>query len=257
MTPRRVRIVTAATLTALALGTVGAVTAQNAAVPEAQPAPPAPAAPALPSSIDDLVAVEAPPSSEVPVAPISPALDAAENQLTAQSEGAVRERRRSRRAATNAAGDAARPGAAGPSSTPGAPPPPLTPRPRLAVAVLQGLEKTTARSVRFEARVGQPVRYEGLVVTVRACERTAPDEQRQDAIAYLEVFSQPRTVRGREPAPGRQVYRGWMFAEAPTVHPFGHPVYDLWLVECRGAVSPGVRTQPAATRAAAETAARG
>ncbi len=253
MIPRRSRPLLVVAAAVLVLGAVGAVTAQNAAPPEAVPAPTPEASP--PTSIDDLVAVEPPPSVEVPIAPVGPTLDAEENRLTAQAEGAVRERRRTRRAA--AAAESAGPGAAGRSSEPGASPPPLTPRPRMAVAVLQGLEKTTARSVRFEARVGQPVRYEGLVVTVRACERTAPDEQRQDAIAYLEVFSQPRTVRGREPAPGRQVYRGWMFAEAPTVHPFGHPVYDLWLVECRGRASPGVPARPVGSRAAVETPTRG
>jgi hypothetical protein len=37
------------------------------------------------------------------------------------------------------------------------------------------------------------------------------------------------------PAPARQLYRGWMFANAPGLHPFEHPVYDAWLIACKAA----------------------
>jgi len=238
--------------TAAVLGVVGVVTAQNAVPPDVRPLPADPAPSAPPPSIDDLVSGEAPPSPQATITPIGPAVDAAEDRLTAQSEAAARPTRRpARRAArtprpgaeTRAEGEAA-------PRLPGAPP---EPRPRFASAVLQGLDKTTARTVRFEAAVGQPVRYEGLIVTVRACERTTPAEPRRDTIAYLDVFSQPRAARGRGPAPARQVYRGWMSSESPTVHAFGHPVYDLWLVDCRGGARPAAAPQ---TRAEAPPAAR-
>jgi hypothetical protein len=34
------------------------------------------------------------------------------------------------------------------------------------------------------------------------------------------------------------VFRGWMFADMPGLHPFEHPVYDAWLIACKTA-SPG------------------
>lgn len=49
-------------------------------------------------------------------------------------------------------------------------------RARYDVAVLQALDKVTAETLRFEAAVGRPVRWKGLVFTVRACERSAPNE---------------------------------------------------------------------------------
>jgi hypothetical protein len=135
----------------------------------------------------------------------------------------------------------ARPAPAAPSPKPSAeaeaPPEPIVPmkRTRHAVAILQAIDKVTARSLRFEAPVGKPIRYENLVITVRACEASAPDEPVEDSIAYLLIDSHPRTAGGSP----RQVYRGWMFASSPGLHPLEHPVYDAWLVACKA--TPPVR----------------
>ncbi len=103
-------------------------------------------------------------------------------------------------------------------------------RPRYGSAVLQAVDKVTAQTLRFEAKVGQPVRFKGLVITVSACETTAPSEDAPDSIAHLTALSQPE---GLTTAAAREVYRGWMYANAPAVHPFSHPVYDLWLIACK------------------------
>jgi hypothetical protein len=108
-------------------------------------------------------------------------------------------------------------------------------RPRFDTAILQGVDKITAETLRFEAKVGAPVRYKGLILTVRACETTAADEDISDSVAYLDVQSQPEVLPGRVAAPPRQVFKGWMFASSPTLHPLEHPIYDLWLVACKTA----------------------
>ena len=108
-------------------------------------------------------------------------------------------------------------------------------RPRYAVAVLQALDKVTAETVRFEAPVNQPVRYKTLIFTVHACETTAPDELQQDAIAHVEIDSQPKGPEGgAQPAP-RQVFRGWMYASSPGLDLFQNPIYDAWLIACKTA----------------------
>lgn len=126
----------------------------------------------------------------------------------------------------------------GDSSAPARPAPakPIEPmrRPRYAVAVIQALDKVTAETVRFEAPVNRPVRYKTLIVTVHACETTAPDEDQSDAAAHMDILSQAKTPT-QETAPARQVFRGWMFASAPGLHLFQHPVYDVWLIACKTA----------------------
>ncbi len=101
------------------------------------------------------------------------------------------------------------------------------------------MDKITAETLRFEAKVGEPVRYRGLIITVRACETTAADEAITDSTAYLDVQSQPQVAPGRAAGPPRPVFHGWMFASSPTLNPLEHPIYDLWLIACKTA-TPGV-----------------
>jgi hypothetical protein len=111
-------------------------------------------------------------------------------------------------------------------------------RARYDVAVIEALDKVTAESLRFEAAVGRPIRYKSLVFTVKACERSAPEEPADDSIAYLTIDSQPRPAPGRPPLAPRQTFKGWMYASSPGLHPLEHPVYDAWLITCRAAAPP-------------------
>ncbi len=106
-------------------------------------------------------------------------------------------------------------------------------RPRYGVAVLQALDKVSAQTLRFEAKVNEPVRYKDLVITVHACETSATDEPAGDSVAHLEVTDQPDVLPGSAPKVARQVFLGWMFANAPGLHPFEHPIYDVWVIACK------------------------
>ncbi len=135
------------------------------------------------------------------------------------------------------------------------PPPPEKPpeplkRARYTSAVMQAVDKITAETLRFETKVGEPVRFKGLILTVRSCETSAADEADNDNIAYLDVQSQPISTPGHAAAPPRQVFRGWMFANSPGLHPFEHPIYDVWLIACKTTapvvVAPAAPKVPAA-----------
>jgi hypothetical protein len=109
---------------------------------------------------------------------------------------------------------------------------PLPPRTRAPFAIIEALDKVTAQSIRFAAPVGQPVRYENLIFTVRACEATSTETSQPEAAAFLEILSQPPQREGVTTPPARQVFRGWMFASSPALHPLEHPVYDAWVIAC-------------------------
>ena len=106
-------------------------------------------------------------------------------------------------------------------------------RARYDIAVLQALDKVTAETQRFEVPIGRPVRWKGLVFTASACERSAPDEPTEDAVAYLKIESQPRAQPGRLTPPPREAFRGWMFAASPGLNPLEHASYDAWVISCR------------------------
>ncbi len=93
-------------------------------------------------------------------------------------------------------------------------------------AVLQGLDKITARISTFKAPLGEKVRFGTLEVTARACDKRPPEEP-PESTAYLEI----REIRpGEEPV---KIFAGWMFASSPALSALEHPVYDVWVVDCQ------------------------
>lgn len=94
------------------------------------------------------------------------------------------------------------------------------------VAVLQGLDKITARVWTFEAAVGALTRFGTLDLTVEACKKRPPDEP-PDSAAFLNVREMPSDP-GEAP-----LFRGWMFASSPALSALEHPVYDVWVLECK------------------------
>jgi hypothetical protein len=96
------------------------------------------------------------------------------------------------------------------------------------VALLQGLDKITARVSKFEASVGTPVRFGTLSIRVRDCEKNPPEET-PESTAFLEID---------EVRPGEanlRVFSGWMFASSPALSALEHPVYDVILLDCKAA----------------------
>jgi hypothetical protein len=96
------------------------------------------------------------------------------------------------------------------------------------VAVLQGLDKITARVSEIDAAVGKTVTFGPLEITVRDCEKSPPEDRPEDA-AFLQID---------EVRPGEENVRrfsGWMFAQSPALSSLEHPVYDIVLLECKGA----------------------
>jgi hypothetical protein len=136
-------------------------------------------------------------------------------------------------------GDDDKPTLSAPARSAGPRPPPVPlKRPKFGVAIIQALDKVTAETERFEVPLNTPIRYKTLIFTVQACETTASDEDSVDAIAHVEVISQPKAPEGGSAPPARQVFKGWMFANAPGVALLQHPIYDAWLIACKTALPP-------------------
>ncbi len=93
------------------------------------------------------------------------------------------------------------------------------------IAILQGLDKITARVSTFEAPVGEMVRFGTLEIVVRACFESPPVEPPESA-AFLEIDA---VDPGRE---RKRAFSGWMFASSPSISALEHPVYDVWVLDC-------------------------
>ena len=105
------------------------------------------------------------------------------------------------------------------------------------IAVLQGLDKVTARISTIEAPVGETVRFGTLEIIARACDKRPPEEPPESA-AFLDVWE---LRRGEPPT---SVFRGWMYASSPALSALEHPVYDVWVLDCRNKASMPAATSP-------------
>ena len=98
------------------------------------------------------------------------------------------------------------------------------------VALLQGLDKITARISTFEAPLGEAVRFGSLEIVARSCKKRPPEEPPESA-AFLEI------VDLRPDSDAVKLFTGWMFASSPALSAVEHPVYDVWVIDCRKASS--------------------
>jgi hypothetical protein len=92
-------------------------------------------------------------------------------------------------------------------------------------AVLQGLDKITARVSTIKVPVGETVNFGSLQITVKACDKHPPEETPESS-AFLQVVEQKP---GEAPVTR---FSGWMFASSPALSAMEHPVYDLWVLDC-------------------------
>lgn len=107
------------------------------------------------------------------------------------------------------------------------------------IAVLRALDKVTARVSTLEAPVDAETRFGTLVITPRAC-LVAPPIDPPERAAFLEIRDRGPRGEGRG-----LLFSGWMFASSPGLSALEHPIYDLWLLDCR---EPAAGPPPGPTR---------
>ena len=105
------------------------------------------------------------------------------------------------------------------------------------IAVLQALDKVSARVSVLDVPVGQTVAFGTLEITARACDKRPPEETPESA-AFLEI------VEKRPGEAAATPFIGWMFASSPALSAMEHPVYDVWVLDCKNASSSASETSP-------------
>ena len=98
------------------------------------------------------------------------------------------------------------------------------------IAKLQSIDKVTARTLTFEVNVGSTVKFGSLYIKLQAC-RKAPDIEEPESAAFMQVWEVSDEGTDREKA--NWVYSGWMFASSHGLSAMDHPIYDVWVLECK------------------------
>ena len=94
-------------------------------------------------------------------------------------------------------------------------------------AVFAGLDKITGRVISFEVATDETVQFGSLQITPRACFTRPPTEAPQTD-GFVEVDEVETDNRFK------RIFSGWMYAASPGLHGIEHPVYDVWLTDCKG-----------------------
>ena len=88
--------------------------------------------------------------------------------------------------------------------------------------LLQALDKTTGRTSFLTVKVGESYEYGDLMIRVDKCMKRPPEETPENS-AFINVIEKE----------GGEVFKGWMFSSNPALSGMEHPVYDIWVVECK------------------------
>ena len=93
-------------------------------------------------------------------------------------------------------------------------------------AVLTILDKVNSQSDIIEIEVGKEYRFKNLSINILKCNNSKFDDD-PEVTAYMQVRD---TVNKDENKVF--IFNDWTFASSPSIRPFDHPVYDIWLKKC-------------------------
>ena len=93
-------------------------------------------------------------------------------------------------------------------------------------AVLTILDKVNSQSDIVEVEVGTEYRFKNLSINILKCNNSKFDDD-PEVTAYMQVRD---TVNKDENKVF--IFNDWTFASSPSIRPFDHPVYDIWLKKC-------------------------
>ena len=91
---------------------------------------------------------------------------------------------------------------------------------------LKILDKISSKNKLIKLKNGELKKYKDLSVKSLKCKNSEFDDN-PEITAYIQV--RDLTNKSNDEV---FVFNGWMFSSSPSITPFDHPVYDVWLVSC-------------------------
>lgn len=94
------------------------------------------------------------------------------------------------------------------------------------VAILRGLNKTTAKTSALEMKIEDKIRFGQISIIAHKCWQ-APLDQKPESKILIEV------LESKNNEPEQRIFYGWMFASSPSISGLEHPIYDLTAIGCK------------------------
>ena len=93
-------------------------------------------------------------------------------------------------------------------------------------AEIKILDKVSSKTSQLSLNIEQETKFGNLIIKILKCKNSEFDDN-PEITAYMQV--QDITLKNNDKV---FVFNGWMFSSSPSIEPFDHPVYDVWLVSC-------------------------
>ena len=88
------------------------------------------------------------------------------------------------------------------------------------------LDKVSSKTSTVELKIGEEIEFKNLLIKSLKCENSKFDDN-PEITAYIQVIDKTNTNNDEV-----FVFNGWAFSSSPSLKPFDHPVYDIWLMSC-------------------------
>ena len=88
------------------------------------------------------------------------------------------------------------------------------------------LDKVSSKNNKLEIEIGKEKKFKNLLIKALKCKNSEFDDN-PEITAYLQV--KDISDKSNDEV---FVFNGWTFSSSPSIRPFDHPVYDIWLIKC-------------------------
>ena len=88
------------------------------------------------------------------------------------------------------------------------------------------LDKVSSKSSKLVLEIGKEKKFKNLLIKCLKCKNSEFDDT-PEITAYIQVKDLNNTDKNEV-----FVFNGWTFSSSPSLRPFDHPVYDMWLLSC-------------------------
>ena len=88
------------------------------------------------------------------------------------------------------------------------------------------LDKVSSKTSKLNLKINEEKQYENLFIKILKCRNSEFDDN-PEVTAYLQV--RDITMKDNDKV---FIFNGWTFSSSPSLRPFDHPVYDIWLLKC-------------------------
>ena len=94
------------------------------------------------------------------------------------------------------------------------------------IVVIKILDKVNSKNSTLNINVGEEIKFKNLLIRPLKCKNSEFDDD-PEITAYLQV--KDLTLSNKDKV---FIFNDWTFSSSPSLKPFDHPIYDIWLTKC-------------------------